>query len=172
MRDDLDVYGASSRGAAPLAERGGEGGGLYSEKEGRKEVPSILPSRTETEPTVADVLLAGGVYTMARARRLELAGRIEAAGITAAELQGLWDYLAVVIEDGPKCQRMFAAKCIETAGLREALDDLQQHRQLSASRAAPTRSSEHYWGFPSPHPGCGCQGCSDRRRAGHPEVRS
>lgn len=163
---------ACGEGAAVLTQKPEGAVSGTQKKEGREVLPSLPPSRTAGTVTVQETLLVLGVYTLDRTRRAALADRLQSLGIGSADLLELRDYLLGCVSDPQHARRVVVGKVIDVATLPEAIEDLRRHRELSAAQAAPTRSTSHYWGFPSPHPSCACEGCEGRRRMGYAEMRS
>lgn len=154
---------------------GGVGGGLPSgiQMQASRQVLASLPaSRTAATSPVADVLLDLGVYALSRSKREALADKLVGLGISGDDLLEVRDYLAENISDEAVARRTVVARIIDADTLGEAVDDLRRRKERLTTQAAPTRSTEHYWGFPSPHPSCACEGCEGRRRMGYAEVRS
>ena len=153
----------------------GVGGGVSSgiQMQASRQVLACLPaSRTAADSPVADVLLDLGVYALSRSKREALATKLVGLGITGPDLFSVRDYLAENISDETVARRTVVARVIDADTLGEAVADLRRRHERLTTQSAPSRSTEHYWGFPSPHPSCACEGCEGRRRMGYAEVRS
>lgn len=146
--------------------RGGRGG-LPSGSSGRREDESFLLSPTGSEGTltVADVLLEQGVFLLSRARRLQTAARLEAAGVTPAQLARIAAWIAAGEANEATARRFLAAVVADNAQLRDALAAVDEYdRRQAAKRAA--RATTHYPGFPTPYWSCGCDCCCALRMRG------
>lgn len=133
----------------------GEGANLYSgtgssavQKEGRKEGTSLPPSiRPETDTTLADVLLEVGAYVLHRPKRIELADKLTAIGMDAADVYRLRDYLAGCITDQEQAKRQMVAVLLDVERLPTAMEDLAKHLRKREAKSAPKAEA------PKQHPG-------------------
>ena len=140
-----------------LAEGGGEGGGLYSEKvratvlrqadkqagtasvsesgSGTSGTPDTgLPARLPKTPA-ADVLLECGIYATSRAKREELGTELEWRGYTADDLRPIL-YGVLELASSP---RIGIGECLNLLRDKTRMDEsVEDHRRIVAAKAATT----------------------------------
>lgn len=165
--------GKTRRPASASAVRGGRGGLPLGSSGVNQEEDDLLLSQTRTAGTVtlADVLLAAGVFLLSKARRQAIAAELEAAGVTVEDLRRV----AAWIEDGepdPATARRYLASVVQKPEhFREAAAAVAEYERRQQLRR-DARTTTHTWGFPVPYWSCACEGCEAMRRRGEADKGS
>lgn len=111
----------------------------------------------QSPQTLKDRLTELGIYTLRVDIQAEIVAKLHAGGVTAESV--------VRLVNAAKKTHTTGTMAIKTVCrlLRQSIGDIQEAiRQIRDTGGTAT----HYWGFPSPYPGCACDGCEGRRRQG------
>lgn len=127
------------------AERGGEGGGLYSEcvqsrtytfpEKEEKESSSSSSQKAETQ--LASTLRDLGVFLLAPPKRSSVAAALADAGVTAQDVLDIAAFVAESEPDGAKQRRYLASVLVKPKATRQALDDLHAFRARHVDALLP-----------------------------------
>lgn len=168
--NDLDgIYGSPQQEKPKIS--GGFLAGMVVAKDspsGTERDPSPPPPQSQTgaAASVADTLVALGVFVLHPARLRAVAASLSGAGIEGSQLRDLDAYLKETEEDGGKVRKYLATILSDPARAIESIQGLAAHR--AASDGGPPHIPNMPWGAKS----CACHQCKARKLAPEAEPEA
>lgn len=112
-----------------------------STREEEKESSSSSLEQSRQEPSLASTLRDLGVFLLAPSKREATAAALEAAGVTAADLLALAEFVGESEPEAAKRRRYLASVLVDAGVAKRAIDDVRAHQAHEAARAKPEPST-------------------------------